>query len=145
MTVSEDPAVPGAREGIEQADRMIEELAQFTAELKKLSRRDKRSRLFLRILAVTFLVDICITVGLGITSVQTRENSRAIHQSQIAGCQQNNGRLARQEAAIDSILKPTANVPAAQRAAAEAYFKAAQAKISGGWAPRNCISAYKLP
>lgn len=142
---------PGSHEGIAAADRMTDALGDFATELKKLARRDRRVRLILKILAATFLVDICLTIGLTILSVETDGNSNAIHQSQIVGCQVNNVRLAKQEQALDAILTPTAASPsalqetAAQRAAEAKYLAAARAEVSAAWSPRNCQDAYKLP
>ena len=145
MTVNAGTGTPSPRDGIEAAKRMTDALADFAAELKKLSARDRRSRLYLRILAVSFTIDIILTVAFGFLALQTNNNSHAIHDSQIVACESNNARLAKQESAIDAILQPAENLSPAQHAAAEKYFVQARAKIAVAWHARDCAQAYKLP
>jgi hypothetical protein len=112
------------------------------------ARYSRRTRLLLFLAAVGLVADVTATTVAFVALDVVRHSSATIsdvRQSNLAGCETNNIRLARQEAAVDAILQPSANLTPAQRAAAERYFTAARAKISVAWAPKDCNAAYKLP
>lgn len=131
--------------------RLGEAIGQGLKESKDrdaaLAKYGRRNRILIIVAVIGLLLDMTATAVAVTAFIASRHNSATIgdvHQANLQGCEQNNVRLARQEASLDAILQPGAGGTPAQRAAAEAYLAAARAKIAIAWAPRDCQRAYSL-
>lgn len=136
-------------EGIEAANRMTDVLGDFTKELQKLTKRDRRVRLILRILAVSLIIDVSLTVAVSLSAVSNRNNSAAIHRSQIAACATANSQRDSERAiwdyVLDDLTRPSPGESAQQKARSKAAVAVIEAKVAATFADHNCAAVYKLP
>ena len=136
-------------EEIDAANRMTDTLGDFAAELKKLARRDRRVRLILRVLAVSLVIDVTLTIVVTVSAVSTRDNSAAIHRSQIAACATANSQRDSERAIWDYVLndltRPSPGESDQQKARSKAAVAVIEAKVAATFADHNCAAVYKLP
>jgi hypothetical protein len=115
-----------------------------------LARYGRLNRILIIIAVVGLLLDVTATT-VAFVALHGERNAIAaakrnaatvqdVHASNLAGCQANNVRLARQESVLNGILR----TPAHATPAARAYLAHARAEIAVGWASRNCERAYRI-
>ena len=114
------------------------------AELKKYGRVNRR-RIWLSYVGLA--VDVALTVGLGLFAVQAHNASTTANQtrvSSIAACQSTNTARAENEVlwryVIGLLDMPHPDQTAAQKAAGEKVIASLKAKVTGTFAPRDCLA-----
>jgi hypothetical protein len=135
----------GLREAIEQG------LADSRDRDEQLAKYGRRNRILILVAVVGLLLDMTATAVAVTAYLASRHNTATVlqvHDANLAGCQANNVRLAKQEKALHEILGaalPPPTASAAQQQAAAAFLAKANGFIASGWAPRQCQVAYPNP
>jgi hypothetical protein len=141
-------AVNGFNERIDAVQRASEER---DAALRTYGRRNRKYVMFdiaLTVLVAFFggvLVHAADQASQALTGVHRNSATVGdVHAANLLGCQLNNARLAKQQAALDAILTPASASRHKDKAEVDRYLAAARAQIAVAWKPRNCAAAYKL-
>lgn len=135
-----------------------DEVTKLKGEAEYLRKYGHKNRLRIGVVAAGLVLDIAASAVAGYAlaslhseqvkvesgQVQAQRNAATISQlrdNNLDACQAGNGRLVKQQQALDAILSQVPPRDAAERA----IVAKDEAFIQAGWSPRDCARIYPLP
>lgn len=130
------------------ARELQQALEGMTKQLAAVKATVRRSRRVIVALCVSLALDVCLTIGVAVATIQSSDaSSRAsstvtqLHSSNISACRQANVSRGEDIAIWDRLLKVPAGVPAAARAEVADLERLVGVKDK----PRDCNALYRIP
>jgi hypothetical protein len=110
----------------------------LTKQFARLQRSDKRLRRIVRALAITFALDLALTIGLGYSTLRQNEIQASTHAALVSACRKANGDRAKDAAVWGFII----NIPASPSAARRNEVNHLGALVRSKDTLRDCATLY---
>lgn len=121
------------------AAELAESFQAMAAQMKRLTRDQKRNRRVIASLAVSFTLDLLVTAGLGYNTIRQNDVQNGIRASDIRQCQLANVARGQDIAIWNRLLAIPASAAAAQKAEVAELKHLVGVKDK----PRDCAAAYR--
>jgi hypothetical protein len=136
---AEELAVQTAVKALDLATQLAETLGKISERLETYAVYGKRSRRIIAALAVSFTLDIILTVIVTILSASALHHSTAVHQSQLAACAIGNQTRRGDVELWGYVLKLSAKSPNSN----QAQLRMFKVFVDKTFAPVDCAKLYR--
>jgi hypothetical protein len=137
--VTEENPEPDQDPAVAAAAGLAESFQAMTAQMKRLTRDQKRNRRVVTALAVSFAIDLAVTAGLAYNTVRQNDVQNGIRASDIRQCQLANISRGQDIAIWNRLL----TVPASATAATKAEVADLERLVKVKDTPRDCAAAFR--